>query len=55
MDEAGTEAAAATGVVFRETAMVDEDPIELRIDRPFIYTIIDKETGTVLFLGRVVG
>ena len=55
VDEAGTEAAAATGVVFRETAMVDEDPIELRIDRPFIYTIIDKETGTVLFLGRVVG
>ena len=54
VDEAGTEAAAATGVI-GVTSIVDEEPLEFRIDRPFIYTIIDQETGAVLFLGRVVG
>jgi serpin B len=53
VDEEGTEAAAATGVIMRTTAMPAE-PREVRIDRPFIFMIRDLETETVLFVGRVV-
>jgi serpin B len=52
VDEAGTEAAAATAVIMEETAMPDQ-PIEVTIDRPFIFLIRDIETGAVLFVGRV--
>jgi serpin B len=52
VDEKGTEAAAATAVVFRSTSMPMTD-IQLRIDRPFIFLIQDKPTGTILFFGRV--
>ncbi len=53
VDEAGTEAAAATAVVMRPTAMPVE-PVEVTIDRPFIFLIRDIETGTILFVGRVI-
>jgi serpin B len=52
VDEEGTEAAAATAVIIAEMAAV-ADATEMRIDRPFIFMIRDMETGTVLFLGRV--
>jgi serpin B len=52
VDEKGTEAAAATAVVFRLTSMPVTD-IRLTIDRPFIFLIQDKPSGTILFLGRV--
>ncbi len=53
VDEEGTEAAAAT-VVMMEAASADESrPIEVLIDRPFIFAIRDTQTGTLLFLGRV--
>ncbi len=55
VDEAGTEAAAATAVIIGITKAEPEEPISLTIDRPFIYLVRDMETGTVLFLGRVVG
>jgi len=51
VDEAGTEAAAATAVVMKETAI--EEPVEFTVDRPFVFLIRDIETGTVLFVGRV--
>ncbi|MDP2873407.1 MAG: serpin family protein, partial [Bacillota bacterium] len=53
VDEAGTEAAAATAVIMRETAM-PADPRVVSIDRPFVFLIRDIETGAVLFVGRVV-
>jgi serpin B len=56
VDEDGTEAAAATVVMVGATSAAPEDkprPIEVRIDRPFLFTIRDTETGTILFLGRV--
>ena len=53
VDEAGTEAAAATAVVMRPTAMPVE-PVEVTIDRPFIFLIRDIELGTILFVGRVI-
>ena len=52
VDEAGTEAAAATAVIMELTAM-PEEPIEVTLDRPFIFLIRDMETGAILFIGRV--
>jgi serpin B len=52
VDEQGTEAAAATAVVMRETAVM---PSNLFIaDHPFIFIIQEKQTGNILFMGRVV-
>jgi serpin B len=53
VDEEGTEAAAATAVVAGLTS-APGDPVELIIDRPFVFLIRDDETGAILFLGRVV-
>jgi serpin B len=53
VDEEGTEAAAATAVVMAEMAAPPSEPLEVRIDRPFIFFIRDIETGTILFIGRV--
>ncbi|MFA5400972.1 MAG: serpin family protein [Dehalococcoidia bacterium] len=53
VDEVGTEAAAATAVVMRATAMPVE-PMEVTVDRPFIFVIRDIQTGSVIFIGRVV-
>ena len=53
VDEAGTEAAAATAVIM-ELAMAPADqPIALTIDRPFLFFIIDEPTNTILFAGRL--
>ncbi len=52
--EKGTEAAAATGITFAETsAMLPEEPVDLRFDRPFLFAIYDIPSGQILFLGRV--
>ncbi|MCG6941550.1 MAG: serpin family protein [Thiohalocapsa sp.] len=52
VDENGTEAAAATGIVAGVTSMPITD-VTLRLDRPFIYAIVDGNTGSILFLGRL--
>jgi len=52
VDEAGTEAAAATAVIMKLTE-VPEPPVEVTIDRPFIFLIRDIDTGAILFVGRV--
>jgi serpin B len=48
--EEGTEAAAATGVVAKDTS---ETAVTFRADHPFLYLIRDNRTGGVLFLGRL--
>ena len=55
VDEAGTEAAAATAVGMETTAAPDPEPepILVTVDRPFLYALRDRETGALLFLGRV--
>ena len=53
VDEAGTEAAAATAVVVGLTS-APEQPVQVTVDRPFIFLIRDIETGTILFVGQVV-
>ena len=52
LDEAGTEAAAATAVVMTYEYL-PEDPLVINVDRPFIYIIRDNQSGAILFLGRV--
>jgi serpin B len=51
VDEKGTEAAAATGVIVQ--AVSGAPPATLHVERPFIFTIEDDTTGALLFLGRV--
>ena len=53
VDEEGTEAAAATAVVIGDES-APLDPFEFVADRPFLFAIRDRPTGTVLFLGRAV-
>ncbi len=49
VDEEGTEAAAVTGGAMRESA----GPPPFEVDRPFAFTVSDRETDTILFLGTV--
>ena len=52
VDEQGTEAAAATAVMMTTESMKPE-PIDLFVDRPFIFLIRHHDTGAILFMGRV--
>ena len=53
VDEEGTEAAAATAVVMKMVS-APLNPVELTVDRPFIFLIREHETNSILFIGRVV-
>ena len=53
VDEEGTEAAAATGVVGGTTS-APADPFEMNVNRPFLAFVRHRSTNAVLFLGRVV-
>ncbi len=53
VDEQGTEAAAATAVVVGITSAPAE-PKLFEANRPFVFLIRDRVTGTVLFAGRVI-
>ena len=53
VNEEGTEAAAATTVHMLESAIPDS-PEVFDADHPFLYLIQHKETGTILFMGKVV-
>ena len=56
VNEEGTEAAAATGVVMRWAAVApgSEEPVPVfRADHPFLFLIQDDDTGAILFAGQV--
>jgi serpin B len=54
VNEEGTVAAAATGIVMRSMAMArEEPPIVFRADHPFLFLIRDNRSGGILFMGRV--
>lgn len=53
VDEKGTEAAAATAIIAAAGGGPPPKPMELKVDRPFLFFVIDKPTGLVLFMGRV--
>jgi len=51
VNEKGTEAAAVTVVEIRYTSMPEKT--SFIVDRPFIYSISEKNTGALLFMGKV--
>jgi len=54
VNEEGTEAAAATGVVMALKSMARPRPIPVfRADHPFVFLIRDNRSNSILFLGRV--
>ena len=55
VSESGTEAAAATAVIMEVTSIPYpiEEPKVFTADHPFIFIIQQKDTGNILFLGRV--
>jgi serpin B len=55
VDEEGTEAAAVTTVGFNVTSAGPGHTIPFHVDRPFLYFIKEKSTGTILFAGLMTG
>ena len=55
VNEQGTEAAAATGVIMPTmAAMSHTEPPVFTADRPFLFVIRDETSGAFLFMGRLV-
>ena len=54
VDRKGTRAAAVTAVVMQTNGiMTGPEPVNVVLDRPFVYGIVDNETGLPIFLGCV--
>lgn len=53
VDEKGTEASAATSVAISFTTLVEDDPFNLIINRPFVFAIEEKRSNTLLFIGKM--
>jgi serpin B len=53
LNEEGTEASAATAIMMELGAAPNQqkEPVVFRLDRPFIYALMDMQTYTPLFLG----
>jgi serpin B len=56
VDEKGTEAAAATAVamVWASAMMRPQEPVEVKVDHPFLFAIQHRASGACLFLGHLV-
>ncbi len=54
VDEEGTEATAATGVIVGYTSTGPSEPIIFKADHPFIFIIQENSTESILFMGKVV-
>ncbi|MFH0875557.1 MAG: serpin family protein [archaeon] len=53
VDEEGTQAAAATAVIMTKSSAGPSQRKIFRADHPFIFIIQEKNTGNILFIGRV--
>ncbi len=52
VDEDGTEAAAATMVAMEKAAaLIEEEPLEVYFDSPFVYIVMDMDREIPLFIG----
>lgn len=52
IDERGTEAAAGTGIGISVTSL-PPPPVDIRVDRPYLVVLRDRESGVALLIGRV--
>lgn len=52
--EEGAEAAAATGIAVVTRAVMPRPTENFHVDRPFLFAVVDEETGAILFEGRIV-
>lgn len=55
LDEEGTEAAAVTSVEVGVVSVDPNAPVPMFVDRPFVFAIREQHSGTILFVGKVVG
>uniref|UniRef100_A0A8C3UWS6 Serpin domain-containing protein n=1 Tax=Catharus ustulatus TaxID=91951 RepID=A0A8C3UWS6_CATUS len=51
VDEAGTEAAGATAIILTRLSSISRT---IKFNKPFLILISDKQTGTTLFMGKIV-
>ncbi|UCG61567.1 MAG: serpin family protein [Candidatus Zixiibacteriota bacterium] len=54
VNEEGTEAAAATGVIAMTTSVTQPPKLIFRADHPFLFLIRENQTGSIVFMGRIV-
>lgn len=55
VNEEGTEAAAVTSIGIRTTsAIMPQEPFQMKVDRPFFCAIRDNQSGSILFMGAIV-
>ncbi|MCR4746764.1 MAG: serpin family protein, partial [Lachnospiraceae bacterium] len=53
VDEEGSRAAAVTEEILKVTSAMPMEKAKFKVDRPFLFVIRDKETGVIVFTGRV--
>ncbi|MDR2914742.1 MAG: serpin family protein [Tannerella sp.] len=56
INEYGAEAAAVTAILMDVTGAGEDQPvqpIEFKMNRPFIFSICENSTGTILFIGKI--
>lgn len=53
VDKEGTEAAAASAVIMSKNAVSDRPEKIVKLDRPFVYAIVDRDSGTPVFIGHL--
>ena len=53
LNREGTKAAAVTGMTFKQKSIASDPFCKVYLDRPFVYMILDMETGLPLFMGTV--
>jgi serpin B len=54
VNEMGTEAAAATAAIIGLKSSLRDDPVRFNADHPFVYFLLDQQTGCIIFTGRLV-
>lgn len=54
VNEEGTEASGVTVVGIGRTSIGGSEPIVMRVDRPFLFAIREHQSGTILFVGKVI-
>jgi serpin B len=54
VNEMGTEAAAATAAIIGLKSILRDDPVRFNADHPFVFFLLDRQTGCIIFTGRLV-